>query len=703
MLKNSLPILAVTFLTSGSFRRLILRFALFFVLLACVLPVISCDSGNNDSEQLSGFVLSGDEPIELAEVTLFSTGTPRGVELLGTGLTDDTGFFEIGFDLPSEENAVIYVTAQSPILALSGQTRLLINDSVRLATVLGRKPIEDEIVINERTTVATAYAMAQFFDDGEIDGPSPGLQNAADILTKLVELDTGDTTFFLNTFPNGGSTTTQGAFNSLANMLAACVRSGNECDELFDLATTPGGDEPGDTFDAAHNIARFPWQNVDELFDFSLEEQVYGPALDSTEEITAWILAIKYVGNGMEFNGPGNTAFDAEGNAWITNNFVFQDNPLNVACGDDHVLRLTPTGEDAPGAPYQGGGLYGAGYGITLDPDGNVWIGNFAFQGEGCPLDPDIRARSVSKFSPNGTPLSPNTVGDDIGGFKGAGNTIFFPQGTVSDKDSNIWIASCSADHVTQFPGGDPDQAFVIQETDDSDETIVVAPFDIAIDVDGNAWVTGNESANVAKFDPDGNLILNVSGEDAAEAGFKLPMGIATDGFGNVWIANSGFVTAPCDGNSVPNLIDFIELTFDPDFMNPDAAVIKVNSDGTEIGTFKGGGLLMPWGIAVDGASNVWASNFDGQTISYLCGEDTSNCPPGFETGDPIAPMGYFFNGLTRSTAVEIDPSGNVWATNNFEILAISQNPGGDAMVVFIGVASPVAAPLIGPPQSIGP
>lgn len=680
----------------NSTRRLILRSILLLLILPFGINLASCDSDNKST--ITGFVLSGDEPIESAEVTLFSTGTPRGVVLLGTGLTDETGFFRIRIKLPSDENAVIYATAQNPVLALSQNTRLFISDSVRLATVLGRRPIERDIVINERTTVATAYAMAQFLDEGEIDGPSPGLQNAADILTRLVDLDSGDTTFFLNTFPNGGSTTTRGAFNSLANMLAACVRSGIKCGEFFDLTTTPGGDEPGDTLEAAHNIALFPWQNVDGLFDFSLEEQIYGPALDSTEDITAWFLAIRYVGNGMEMNGPGNTAFDADGNAWITNNFVFRDNPSDVACGDDHVLRLTPTGEDAPGAPYQGGGTYGVGYGITLDPDSNVWVGNFAFQGEGCPLDPDARAQSVSKFAPDGTPISPTTVGNDIGGFKGAGNTIFYPQGTVSDFDGNIWIASCSADHVTIFPGGDPDQAFVIQDTFGDDEKIVVAPFDVAIDPGGNAWVTGNESFNVAKFDPDGNLIFNVSGDEAAEAGFKLPMGVATDMFGNAWVANSGFVTAPCDGNSVPELKAFIALTLDPDFMNPDASLIKVNSEGTEIGSFKGGGLLLPWGISVDGASNVWVSNFDGQTISYFCGEDMSNCPPGLETGDPIAPLGYLFNGLKRSTSVQIDPSGNVWATNNFELLAASDNPGGDSMVVFIGAASPVKAPLIGPP-----
>ncbi len=670
-----------------------------FSYLSLVLMIYSCDS-TNDNSKVKGFVLSGDEPIEFTNVVLRSTGTENGIEILGSGRTDETGFFRINYHPPQDPDAVLYLTSGEVFVTNTSTSNISIPGVVRLTTVLGQRPVETDVVINERTTVATAYTMAQLYMGDQIDGPSPGLQNAAKIFTKLVEIQTGNTTIFLNTFPNGSSTTTLGSFNSLANMLAACVRDEIMCDTLFNLATPPGGDEPVDTLSAAVNIAKFPWQNVDELFDFSLEEQVYNPVLESTENITAWLLAIRYPGNTMEMNGPGNTAFDADGNAWITNNYEFRDNPLEVACGGDYVLRLTPNGEDATGAPYQGGGLYGAGYGITLDKKGNVWIGNFAFEGIGCPLDQDRRAQSVSKFSPDGTPISPDSVGPDIGGFKGAGNTINFPQGTVSDEKNNIWIANCNGNSVTQFPLGIPDDAFVIQQNDDSDELIVKAPFDLAIDSEGNAWVTGNESENIAKFDPEGNLIVNVINEGLGEPIFFRPMGVATDVFGNAWVANSGVVTAPCDGNSVPSLLEIVALTLAPDFKNPDASLIQVTSDGTPIGPFKGGGILMPWGIAVDGANNVWLSNFDGQTVSYFCGEDTTKCPPGLDTGDPIAPDGYFFNGLARSTSVQIDPSGNVWAVNNWEILAIPENPGGDSMVLFIGLADPVKAPLIGPPVS---
>jgi hypothetical protein len=78
----------------------------------------------------------------------------------------------------------------------------------------------------------------------------------------------------------------------------------------------------------------------------------------------------------------------------------------------------------------------------------------------------------------------------------------------------------------------------------------------------------------------------------------------------------------------------------------------------------------------------------------------TETCPPGHETGDPISPDGgYSSDALVRNTGVSIDPSGNVWLPNNWETIPSHQNPGGHEVVVFVGLAKPVKAPLIGPPR----
>ena len=54
---------------------------------------------------------------------------------------------------------------------------------------------------------------------------------------------------------------------------------------------------------------------------------------------------------------------------------------------------------------------------------------------------------------------------------------------------------------------------------------------------------------------------------------------------------------------------------------------------------------------------------------------------------------------LQRLTSVNIDSAGNVWVTNNWKHIPIPENPGGDGLVVFVGLAPPVKTPLIGPPR----
>jgi len=56
-------------------RQIILRSALLVALLPLALTIFSCSNSDNESTKLSGFVQSGDQPIQLSTITLFSTGT----------------------------------------------------------------------------------------------------------------------------------------------------------------------------------------------------------------------------------------------------------------------------------------------------------------------------------------------------------------------------------------------------------------------------------------------------------------------------------------------------------------------------------------------------------------------------------------------------------------------------------------------------
>ncbi|MEY9962573.1 sugar lactone lactonase YvrE [Streptacidiphilus sp. MAP12-16] len=623
-----------------------------------------------------GVVRSGGTPIDSAEVTLYRAGDRPGAAAvaLASARSDPDGWFHLSYRPPADSRAVLYVTAD--VSRRKDATEHGGTAVVRLTTVLGAPGDRPDVVINERTTVAAAYAMAQFTRAGAISGSYPGLQNAAAISHNLSDSGTGDVAPLLAAAPNGSLTSTLRSFNSLANILAGCV-AGQTCGTLFRLAQPPGEARPRDTLQAFADIARTPGNHVDGLFALAAARPLYEPALSGRPD--AWTLALRYDGNGHELDGPGNIAFDAHGNAWVTNNYEYAADPHASVCGGRTLLKFTPTGADAPGAPYSGGGLYGAGFGITLDPKGRVWAGNFGFQGSECGLDASRYFRSVSEFTGRGTAVSP---GD---GWR-FGN-IVQPQGTVSDRSGNIWIASCGNSSVIRIPDGRPELARNIGLGGRA-----VTPFDIAIDTAGRAWVTGNGNDSVLMLSRDGRPVRSVTG-----GGIRRPLGIASDSLGNLWVSNSGMVVVPCAGATAAGLA----ATAQTSAQGAGASVTMVRPDGTVAAKpFTNRGLVLPWGIAVDGHDNVWVANFGGQRLAELCGARLSLCPPGHRTGQPISPPnGYTSDGLVRNTGVQIDPSGNVWVVNNWQTVPLQTNPGGHQLVVFVGLAAPVRTPLIGAPR----
>lgn len=112
-----------------------------------------------------------------------------------------------------------------------------------------------------------------------------------------------------------------------------------------------------------------------------------------------------------------------------------------------------------------------------------------------------------------------------------------------------------------------------------------------------------------------------------------------------------------------------------------------------------GGGIERPMGLASDMQGNMWVANFGDRRVSQFCGTSPGRCPGGRGTGQPISPnkTGYGFDGLACNTAAQIDPTGNVWLTNNWQNRPYLTKPGGTEIVAMVGAAAPVKTPLIGP------
>jgi len=603
--------------------------------------------------------MSGAKQIAGATVTVYAAGLSgpgSGALALASGTSDASGRFAIAYVRPLTSTPLYTVAA-------GGNAGGGTNAAAALIAVQSASAAGQSITINEFSTVAAAYALAQFTDTtGQILGASStnatGIVNAVNLLqTNLVNASGGPATFW----PSAASCTGAAPpgnceglerMNTLANILAACVQSSGpsstSCGNLFALTGNPQT-----TLGALHAIATNPGQNAAALFALASQNSSYGPILPAAP--AAWTLALKYVGNGMEFDGPGQLVVDRSGNVWATDNYAYNSNPLISTCGGNVLYELTPTGTDAPGAPFSGGGLSGAGWGITLDLSGNVWVTDYGWTGTGCAQPP--LAISASKFSPAGVAISPAA-----GYTQGALNQ---PQGLMVDQTGNIWIANFGSASVTKYAQANPNTSTNYTNIG------LNQPFAVAVDGAGHIWIDSEGSNAAVELDTNG---VPIAGSPFTGGGINRPLGVAIDSAGNVWLANNG-------GNSI--------------------SMLKPSGAPGSGSPYTGGGLNLPWGIAVDGNDNVWVANFTPSgSLSVFCGATARRCPVGAGAFSPISPStGYTSALLQRLVAVAIDASGNVWVSNNWLPVPFPTNPGGDGLVEFVGIAGPVKTPALGPPQ----
>jgi streptogramin lyase len=607
---------------------------------------------------------SSSQPLANVHVTLFEA-TPGLPTAVGDATTDALGRFTIPYR-KSKSSSIFFLNAD-------------VSHGVEFVTILGSN-LPQSATINELTTVAASYSTAQFYRTGVISGSSFGLQIAAGMNDNIVQSATGQSSAVLLNSPNADQTNSLRSTRSLANLLTACVNDPAVTATLIDLTTAAGSLPPHNTAEALANLARDPGQNVDGIFALTLLSNVYAPPLVSSPD--AWTLTVKLNDSGddsMLIGGPGNLVFDERGYAWVTNNTI-QGTPNSSRFN----LVFKPNGWPADGrngmprSPLLGGGILGAGYGVTIDPHGQVWFGNFGWGPcDDCDPSPDGNG-SISRFTLTGIPVSPPDA------YQGGPVRA---QGMASDVRGNIWISSFGNNSVYVFEHGNPHQSVGF------DQHFGGGPFDIALAADGSAWVSnglGEPPASVARY-----ALVNGSLEQQFRhfLGQQL-RGISLDSHGNAWVASQG-------DNFLYALRAF---------------------DGAEIGHFNGGGVDGPWGVAVDGEDNVWVANFGPLEsgppftgrLSKLAGV---NAPPGKNVGDPISPpTGYtvptagsevlLHNGaplygqgeppsfipMMRQTSVVIDQAGNIWSLNNwkpdFDIDA-SLNPGGDGIIIFVGLAPP--------------
>jgi streptogramin lyase len=569
-------------------------------------PVVSTSSSGPG---FRGIVHGGQQPVSGALITLYAAGlSGPGAGALNltaahTITTDQGGNFTIPEDYTCPATASqAYIVARGGNPGLAAGTN---NGALVLAAALGDCSSlsgSTYISLNEVTTVASAWALQQFYGAGGLIGATPtnatGLRNAFLVAQVLANPSTGSSPGAA--LPTG-TTTETAKLLTLANALAGCVNSdgGSACSQLF-LAATVDGAVPSNTLDAALSIVRNPASQVEPVFKSSVAQAPFQPAL--TTAPNDWSMSITVGGCASSCGGlnqPGSVAVDSTGSVWAANYF------------GGVVSKFLPSGGPAAPQGYPGKGLNQS-FGVAVDPTDNVWVTNEnSVSGAS-----NAHRGSVSKFDPTGAELS---------GFGYTGGGVYYPQGIASDPAGNLWIADYGSSSATLLSNsGSP----LSGPTGFGASALPFTPA-VAVDRSGNGWFAAQESA----------LRVTPAGVVAKFSCCVDPAGIAIDPSGNVWLADYGgaslveltpqgvvaaTVESPGGTQAAQSLaIDSAGQIFAANFRG-DSLTQLAGASGAVLSPVSGLGLDAPLneplGIAIDASGNLWVSNSGGSTLTEFVG-----------------------------------------------------------------------------------
>jgi hypothetical protein len=636
---------------------------------------------------IKGQVLGGGAPIAKSTVTLWeaSAGAPKQLDQTKTS---GDGRFQVRTK-GAHGDAILYLIASGgePKANKGGGD----NPGIVLLSVLGNQPPES-VVVNELTTVASAFTNARFISGDAISGNSLGLRIAAGNVPNLVDLATGGWGKVLLDPLNSYMTTTLANLDTLGSLITASFTVANDDwrARFYKAATPTGGATPKNTLEAMAGIAREPWADPKDLY--ALFDEAYPLPAPDGRRSAPFVPYLVYVPDdfalSLRFSGGGNYAagriiFDAEGNLWSGQNWLpGSQSGVNKSTGGG-VSKFSPNGTalSPPITGFTGMGIDGVGWGTAVTKD-RVWISSF----NGKILVMDFNGKPVA--SESDFPFKEKLLG---------------LMGIGVAPNGDVWIADGSNNQLLYFPGGRIKDGKIVKPAG------LKSPFDIVIDSQNRVWVSNSSGDTVVRFPMD-----DPSKAESFRAGIGV-RALALDSKENVWVVSNMDLKTPVpkipDGISIMEQFKLITEAMVKYIMGPPprptGAVNMIRPDGTQPAPmgYTGEAMNIPWGVNIDGNDDVWVGNMWARSVTLLAGDKTKGHPAGTKAGDVIH---MFQSGsIQMVTDAAIDPAGNVWAANNWNLLeaAAGENParptstwgGGSGITVIYGVAAPVK-----PPSRIG-
>jgi sugar lactone lactonase YvrE len=292
--------------------------------------------------------------------------------------------------------------------------------------------------------------------------------------------------------------------------------------------------------------------------------------------------------------------------------------------------------------------------GVAVDSSGNVYVA-------------DSRNNLIRKVTPDGTVSTfagSGKQGSADG--KGVAASFFFPTALATDTEGNVYVADTHNSRIRKITPDGMVSTFAGKPTklinDIKDTAGMDHPSGIAVDKNGNVFVSDLNKDFIKKVTPDGKVSIIAGNGDRGKkngkggaASFYLPVGLAVDGNDNLYVCDSynnmirkitpdGTVTTIA-GRSKKGSKDGKDTT--ASFWHPNSLIVdksgnvyvadmgnnkirKITPDGI-VTTFAGsdkhgagnGGIkeasfYQPYGIASDKNGNLYVADYQNNLIRKI-------------------------------------------------------------------------------------
>jgi streptogramin lyase len=341
-------------------------------------------------------------------------------------------------------------------------------------------------------------------------------------------------------------------------------------------------------------------------------------------------------GTNAQFSGPLGVAVDAAGNVYVADS---QNNTIRKVTAAGVVTTLA--GDPNSGAGSSDGTGANAQFsdpsGAAVDGAGNLYVA-------------DGYNNTIRKVTSAGVVTTLAGSAGNAGSADGSGSSASFsyPSGVavtgggvlyVADSYNNTIRKVTAAGAVTTVAGVAPGSADGLGSAARFND-----PSAVAVDISGNLYVADSYNNTIRKVTPAG-LVSTLAGNpkvppgsaDGTGAGaqFNYPSGVAVDGAGNVYVADSG-------NNTIRKITRTGIVT---------TLAGQAGNSGNSDGTGTNAQFNQPSGVAVDGEGNIYVADYGNSAIRLVT-------PAGVVTTLPGGQL------LSGPSGVAVDRAGNVYVAD---------------------------------------